>query len=43
VPQFTALLAAENGDFPRFYARVKALGALPPAEREPALLAALRP
>jgi len=28
------LLAAENGDFPRFYARVKALGALPPAERE---------
>ena len=43
VPQFTALLAAENGDFPRFYARVKALGALPPSEREPALLAALRP
>ena len=43
VPQFTALLAAENGDLPRFYARVKALGALPPAEREPALLAAVRP
>jgi len=43
VPQFAALLAAENGNFPRFYARVKALGALPPAEREPALLAALRP
>ena len=43
VPQFAALLAAENGDLPRFYARVKALGALPPAEREPALLAAVRP
>jgi predicted aminopeptidase len=43
VPQFTALLAAENGDLQRFYARVKALGALPPAEREPALLAAVRP
>ena len=43
VPQFTALLAAESGDLPRFYARVKALGALPPAEREPALLAAVRP
>ena len=42
VPQFTALLAAENGDLPRFYARVKALGALPPAEREPALMAAAR-
>jgi predicted aminopeptidase len=42
VPQFTALLAAENGDLPRFYARVKALGVLPPAEREPALLAAVR-
>ena len=43
VPQFTALLAAENGDLPRFYARVKALGALPPAERESVLLAAVRP
>jgi predicted aminopeptidase len=43
VPQFAALLAAENGDLQRFYARVKALGALPPAEREPALLAAVRP
>ena len=43
VPQFTALLAAENGDLPRFYARVKALAALPPAEREPALLAAAKP
>jgi len=43
VPQFTALLAAENGDLPRFYARVKALAALPPGEREPALVAAVRP
>jgi predicted aminopeptidase len=43
VPQFTALLAAENGDLPRFYARVKALAALPAGEREPALLAAARP
>ena len=42
VPQFTALLAAENGDLPRFYARVKALGALAPAERESVLLAAVR-
>ena len=43
VPQFTALLAAENGDLPRFYARVKALAALSPVERESALLAAARP
>ena len=42
VPQFTALLAAENGDLPRFYSRVKALAALPAAEREPALMAASR-
>jgi len=40
VPQFTAILQAENGDLPRFYARVKALAALPQAEREPALAAA---
>ena len=26
VPQFTALLAAENGDLPRFYARVEGAG-----------------
>jgi predicted aminopeptidase len=39
VPQFTALLAAENGDLPRFYARVKMLAALPLAERETALSA----
>ena len=42
VPQFTAILAAENGDLPRFYARVKALAALPPGERESALMAAVR-
>jgi len=40
VPQFSALLAAENGDLGRFYARVKALAALPKNEREPALIAA---
>jgi predicted aminopeptidase len=39
VPQFTALLAAENGDLPRFYARVKALAVLPQAERLTALSA----
>jgi len=42
VPQFAALLAAEDGDLRRFYARVKALAALPKAEREPALIAAAR-
>ena len=40
VPQFTALLAAEDGDLARFYARVKALAAMPQAEREAALAAA---
>jgi predicted aminopeptidase len=40
VPQFTALLAEENGDLARFYARVKVLAAMPPAEREMALAAA---
>jgi len=39
VAPFRALLAAEGGDLPRFYARVKALAALPKAERD----AALRP
>ncbi len=34
VPQFRALLDEEKGDLPRFYARVKALAALPKAERE---------
>ncbi len=37
VPRFKALLAAEGGDLPRFYDRVKALAALPKAERELAL------
>jgi predicted aminopeptidase len=40
VPQFQALLAAEGGDLPRFYARVKELAALPKTERETALTAA---
>lgn len=39
VPQFRALLAAEGADLPRFYARVKALAALPRAERDAALAA----
>jgi predicted aminopeptidase len=39
VPQFKALLEAEGGDLPRFYVRVKALAAMPPAEREQALAA----
>ena len=34
VPQFAALLAANNGDLARFYAAVAALAALPKAERE---------
>ena len=40
VPEFRALLAAEGGDLPRFYARVKELAAQPKAEREAALAAA---
>jgi predicted aminopeptidase len=40
VPQFQALLAAEGGDLPRFYARVKELAALPKAQRETALATA---
>jgi predicted aminopeptidase len=43
VPQFRALLAAEGGDLPRFYARVKTLAALPKAERDGALEAAAAP
>lgn len=39
LPQFRALLEAEGRDLPRFYARVKALAALPKAEREAALAA----
>ena len=37
VPEFQALLAAEGGDLPRFYARVKELAALPKPQRETAL------
>jgi predicted aminopeptidase len=37
VPQFAALLAAEGGDLPRFYERVRALAAMPKAERDRAL------
>jgi predicted aminopeptidase len=42
VQQFAALLAAEGGDLPRFYNRVKDLAALPKAERERALTAVSR-
>jgi predicted aminopeptidase len=34
VPAFRAILAAEGGDLPRFYARVRALAAQPKAERD---------
>ncbi len=34
VPKFAALLRAEGGDLPQFYGRVKALAALPKAERD---------
>jgi len=34
VPAFRALLAREGGDLPKFYAAVKALAALPQAERD---------
>ena len=37
VPGFEKLLAAESSDFARFYARVKAIAALPEAERQRAL------
>jgi predicted aminopeptidase len=39
VPQFRALLAAEGGDLPRFYGRVRSLADLPKAERDAALAA----
>ncbi len=42
VPQFQALLAAEGGDLPRFYARIKELASLPRAQRDAALDAAMR-
>lgn len=37
VPEFVAMLAAEGGDLPRFYARVKALVAMSKPERDSAL------
>jgi predicted aminopeptidase len=37
VPQFAALLAAEGGNLPRFYDRVRGLAALPKTERDRAL------
>jgi predicted aminopeptidase len=42
VPEFAGLLAAERGDLPRFYARVKALAAMPRGERD-AVLATYAP
>jgi predicted aminopeptidase len=39
MPAFRVLLEEEKGDLPRFYARVKILGALPKAERDAALVA----
>jgi len=42
VEQFAALLAAEGGDLPRFYARVKEMASMPKAERNESL-AALAP
>jgi predicted aminopeptidase len=39
VPQFQALLAAEAGDLPRFYLRVKQLAAMPKLERDRVLAA----
>jgi predicted aminopeptidase len=42
VPEFRALLASVDGDLPRFYAKVKALAALPEkSERNTALAAAV--
>jgi predicted aminopeptidase len=34
VPQFKALLAEEDGDLPRFYARVKVLSRMPKPQRD---------
>jgi len=39
VAVFQALLAAEQGDLPRFYARVRTLAAMPRADRDAALAA----
>src|SRR5215472_7271379 len=43
VPGFERLLAAENGDLPRFYAAVRALAAAPRAERHAQLCGAATP
>ena len=43
VPQFKALLAAQGGDLPRFYAKVKELARMPKAERQQALAALIPP
>lgn len=43
VPEFAALLAEEGGNLPRFYGRVRALAAMPKAERDAALAAAGHP
>jgi predicted aminopeptidase len=37
VPAFERLFEREGKDFPRFYAEVRRLAALPPAERHAAL------
>ncbi len=42
VPEFAALLAAEGGDLPRFYARVKMLAAMSKPQRDAALAAVAR-
>lgn len=43
VPEFRALLSAEGGNLPRFYARVKELARMPKGERDQALAAARAP
>jgi len=43
VPAFRALLAQEDGDLPRFYARVRDLATLPKAERHAVLAAVAAP
>ena len=42
VPAFRALLAEDDGDLPRFYARIKALATLSKAERDTTLAQAAR-
>jgi predicted aminopeptidase len=43
VPEFRALLAAEGGNLPRFYARVRELARMPKEERDRLLAAAVHP